>query len=82
MLTAAVDVLGPDRVMFGAHSPYRAPTAADDTKSPGLSGVDSRGSFADVGGARAFADSAPPDEQGGAKLGHLNAERILSLRTA
>ncbi|MGQ4512936.1 amidohydrolase family protein [Streptomyces sp. DW26H14] len=82
MLTAAVDVLGPDRVMFGADSPYGAPTAADDADAPGLGGVDSRGSFGGPGGARAFVDSAPLDEQGRAKLGHLNAERILNLKTA
>lgn len=82
MLTAAVDVLGPDRVMFGADSPYGAPTAASDADARGLGGVDSRGSFGGTGGARAFVDTAPLDEQGRAKLGHLNAERMLNLRTA
>lgn len=81
MLTAAVDVLGPDRVMFGADSPYGAPTAASDADARGLGGADSRGSFGGAGGARAFVDSAPLDEQGRAKLGHLNAERILNLKT-
>ncbi|WP_297621766.1 amidohydrolase family protein [Nocardia sp.] len=79
MLAAAVDVLGPDRVMFGADSPYGAPTAEGTAYPRGLGGVDSRGSF---GGARAFVDSAPLDESGRAKLGHLNAERILNLQTA
>lgn len=81
MLTAAVDVLGPDRVMFGADSPYGAPTTSD-AGGRGLGGVDSRGSFGGAGGARAFVDSAPLDEQGRAKLGHLNAERILGLKTS
>ncbi|WP_329180817.1 hypothetical protein [Streptomyces sp. NBC_01477] len=55
-----------------------APTAASDAAR----GVDSRGSFGGAGGARAFIDSAPLDEHGRAKLGHLNAERILDLKTA
>lgn len=81
MLTAAVDVLGPDRVMFGADSPYGVSTAESNAGAPGLGGVDSRGSFAGPGGARAFVDTAPLDEQGRTKLGHLNAERILNLKT-
>lgn len=74
MLQAALDVLGSDRVMFGADDPYGASTSK--------TGADSRGSFGGAGGARAFVESAPLDEQGRAKLGHLNAERILNLKTA
>lgn len=79
MLGAALDVLGPDRVMFGADSPYGAPTTGDGQEHRGLGGVDSRGAFGGQGGARAFVDHAPLDEQGRDKLGHLNAERILRL---
>ena len=58
---------------------------ASDAGARGLGSVDSRGSFAGADGARTFIDSAPLGEQAGqgrAKLGHLNAERILVLRTA
>ncbi|WP_052488767.1 hypothetical protein [Streptomyces sp. 150FB] len=63
---------------------YTRPCRPGKSSTPptaGLGGVDSRGSFAGPGGARAFVDTAPLDEQGRAKLGHLNAERILSLKT-
>jgi uncharacterized protein len=66
MLTQALDVLGPDRVMFGGDDPYGGST--------GRVGADSRGSF---GGAREFVESAPIDAQDKAKLAHLNAERLL-----
>ncbi|WP_158892745.1 amidohydrolase family protein [Amycolatopsis anabasis] len=79
MLSAAADVLGPDRIMFGADSPFGSPTAGDGAENPGPGGGDSRGAFGGRGGARAFVDSAPLDERGRDKLGHLNAERILHL---
>ncbi|MEV7051640.1 amidohydrolase family protein [Streptomyces anulatus] len=79
MLGAALDVLGPDRVMFGTDSPYGAPTTGDGQEHRGLGGVDSRGAFGGQAGARAFVDHTPLDEQGRDKLGHLNAERILRL---
>ena len=83
MLTAAVDVLGPDRVMFGADSPYGAPTASDGRADRGLGGVDSRSAYGGAGGARTFVDHAPLTEPDRDKLGHLNAEGILGLpRTA
>ncbi|ORX12695.1 hypothetical protein AWC31_31310 [Mycolicibacterium wolinskyi] len=73
MLKAAVDVLGPDRVMFGADDPYGA---------HGKIGSDSRGSFGGPGGARAFVENAPLNELDRRKFGHLNAERILGLTAA
>jgi predicted TIM-barrel fold metal-dependent hydrolase len=63
MLTAAIDVLGPDRVMFGDDDPYRG----------------MKGRFGGEGGAREFVDTAPISAEGQQKLGHLNAERLLAL---
>jgi hypothetical protein len=51
MLTQAIDVLGPDRVMFGQDDPYGG--------SAGQTGADSRGRFGGNGGAREFVDTAP-----------------------
>lgn len=56
MLSGAVDVLGPDRIMFGADCPYGAPTAGDGRADRGLGGVDSRGALGGKGGACAFVD--------------------------
>jgi hypothetical protein len=63
MLTAAVDVLGPDRVMFGDDDPYRG----------------MKGRFGTEGGAREFVETAPVSAANRRKLGHLNAERLLRL---
>lgn len=63
MLAAAVDVLGPDRVMFGDDDPYR-----------GMKGI-----FGGAGGAVEFVETAPIGAENRLKLGHLNAERLLRL---
>jgi predicted TIM-barrel fold metal-dependent hydrolase len=63
MLTTAIAVLGPDRVMFGDDDPYR--------------GV--KGRFGREGGAREFVETAPLDVEGRQKLGQRNAERLLGL---
>lgn len=63
MLTAAIDVLGPDRVMFADDDPYRG----------------MKGRFGGEGGAREFVETAPVDVEDRAKLGHVNAERLLKL---
>ena len=77
------DVVQAQRVIgVEEHAPLRRPTSESHADARGLGGADSRGSFAGPGGVRAFVDSAPLDEQGLAKLGHLNAERILDLKTA
>ena len=74
MLAQAMDVLGPDRVMFGQDDPYGGST--------GQAGADSRGRFGGRNGARAFVQTAPIDAQDKAKLAYLNAERLLLRRTA
>lgn len=61
MLKQAMDVLGPDRVMFGDDDPYAG----------------SKGRFGGDAGARAFVDSAPISEPHKEKFAHLNAERLL-----
>ncbi|WP_329064171.1 hypothetical protein [Amycolatopsis sp. NBC_01480] len=48
LLALAVDVLGPNRVMFGDDDPYRG----------------MKGRFAGAGGARAFVDTAPLNAEG------------------
>ncbi|MTD52954.1 amidohydrolase family protein [Amycolatopsis pithecellobii] len=63
MLTMAVDVLGPDRVMFGDDDPYRG----------------MKGQFGGDGGAQSFVDTAPLGLQDKEKLAHLSAERLLGL---
>ena len=63
MLEQAVDVVGPNRIMFAADHPY--------TGSNGL--------FAGVGGARSFVESAPLDPQDRERLAHGNAERLFRL---
>jgi len=63
MLRLAMDVLGPDRVMFGDDDPYRG----------------MKGRFGGDGGARALIETAPIDREHKEKLGHLNAERLLGL---
>jgi predicted TIM-barrel fold metal-dependent hydrolase len=63
MLSAAVDVLGADRVMFGDDDPYRG----------------MKGAFAGPGGATEFVETAPLSEENRRKLGHLNAERLLKI---
>ena len=68
MLAQAIDVLGPDRVMFGQDDPYGG--------SAGRTGADSRGRFSGHNGARAFVETAPISAQDKAKLAHLNAERL------
>ena len=70
----AMDVLGPDRVMFGQDDPYGG--------SAGQAGADSRGRFGASNGARAFVETAPIGAQDKAKLAYLNAERLLLRRTA
>ena len=74
MLAQAMDVLGPDRVMFGQDDPYGG--------SAGQTGADSRGRFGGSNGAREFVRTAPIDAQDKAKLAYLNAERLLLRRTA
>lgn len=64
MLTSAMEVLGPDRVMYGDDDPYRG----------------MKGRFAADGGAQTFVDTAPISPEDKAKLSHLNAERLLGLR--
>lgn len=63
MLVAAIDVLGPDRVMFGDDDPYRG----------------MKGRFGAEGGAREFVETAPVSAENRQKLGYLNAERLLDL---
>ncbi|WP_033294543.1 amidohydrolase family protein [Amycolatopsis jejuensis] len=63
MLTAAMDVLGPDRVMYGDDDPYRG----------------MKGQFGGDNGARDFVATAPIAEADKDKLGHRNAERLLGL---
>jgi predicted TIM-barrel fold metal-dependent hydrolase len=41
-----------------------------------------KGRFGGPGGAREFVDTAPLSDDGRAKLGHLNAERLLNLKSA
>lgn len=74
MLRQAVDVLGPDRVMFGQDDPYGRTT--------GAAGKDSRGEFGGDTGVRAFIDTAPLSADDRAKLAHRNAERLLLQRSA
>jgi len=74
MLAQAMEVLGPDRVMFGQDDPYGGST--------GQAGADSRGRFGGSNGARAFVETAPIGAQDKAKLAYLNAERLLLRRTA
>jgi predicted TIM-barrel fold metal-dependent hydrolase len=71
MLTQALDVLGPDRVMFGADDPYGG--------TPDQPGADSRGRFGGRGGAREFVATAPISLSDREKLAHGNAERILKI---
>jgi hypothetical protein len=71
MLRQAMDVLGPDRVMFGTDDPYGTTT--------GWTGADSRGASGGERGARAFVESAPISLRDKAKLAHLNAEHILDI---
>jgi predicted TIM-barrel fold metal-dependent hydrolase len=73
MLAQAMDVLGPDRVMFGQDDPYGGST--------GQAGADSRGRFGGSNGAREFVLTAPIGAQDKAKLAYLNAERLLLRRT-
>jgi uncharacterized protein len=73
MLTQAIDVLGPDRVMFGQDDPYGGGT--------GRTGADSRGRFGTNAGAREFVRTAPISAPDKAKLAHRNAERLLGLPT-
>ena len=61
MLTQALDVLGPLRVMFGDDDPYGG----------------SKGRFGGDGGAREFVETAPLSAEDRANLGHANAERLL-----
>jgi uncharacterized protein len=61
MLTQALDVLGPHRVMFGDDDPYGG----------------SKGRFGGDGGAREFVETAPLSAEDRANLGHANAERLL-----
>ncbi|WP_158634240.1 amidohydrolase family protein [Amycolatopsis sp. WAC 04197] len=63
LLTLAVDVLGPGRVMYGDDDPYNG----------------MKGRFGGAGGARAFVDTAPLSAEDKANLGHRNAERLLGL---
>lgn len=63
MLAAAIDVLGPDRVMYGDDDPYRG----------------MKGRFGGDNGAVDFVDSAPVDAATKLGLAHLNAERLLGL---
>ncbi|WP_181782042.1 amidohydrolase family protein [Pseudonocardia pini] len=63
MLRTAIEVLGPDRVMFGDDDPYRG----------------TKGRFGGEGGAREFVETAPLGEEDRRKLGHLNAERLWGL---
>jgi uncharacterized protein len=61
MLIQALDVLGPDRVMFGDDDPYGG----------------SKGRFGGDCGAREFVETAPLSAEDKARLGHVNAERLL-----
>lgn len=65
MLMMAVDILGPDRVMYGDDDPYRG----------------MKGEFRGDGEARAFIESAPLNAADKSKLAHANAERLLKLAT-
>ena len=66
MLLTAIDVLGPDRVMYGDDDPYRG----------------MKGEFRGDGEARRFIETAPLEAADKAKLGHANAERLLKLPSA
>jgi predicted TIM-barrel fold metal-dependent hydrolase len=68
MLSQALDVVGPDRVLFAADDPYSAMTNAESTRS----------GFAT---AREFVESAPLGPEDKAKFAHLNAERLLLNRS-
>lgn len=74
MLVAALGVLGPDRVMFGADAPFGRP--ADRL------GANSRGRFGGANGAKEFVETAPISLPDKAKFAHLNAERLLALPAA
>lgn len=63
MLAAAVDVLGPDRVMYSDDDPYNG----------------MKGKFRGEGEARKFIQSAPLTAEDQAKLSHGNAGRLLKL---
>lgn len=65
MLAAAIDVLGPDRVMYGDDDPYRG----------------MKGGFGGDNGASRFVATAPLTTDDRAKLGHLNAEKLLGIRS-
>jgi uncharacterized protein len=63
MLTQAIDVMGPDRIMFAADHPYTG----------------SHGRFAGAGGARSFVETAPIGPQDRERLAHGNAERLFGI---
>jgi predicted TIM-barrel fold metal-dependent hydrolase len=63
MLAAAIDVLGPDRVMYGDDDPYRG----------------MKGRFGGRNGAREFIASAPISPGDRERLASVNAERLLGL---
>lgn len=68
MLRQNLDVLGPDRVMFGVDDPYKS-TIGQQGKEPFARGF-----------CRAFIETAPISDEEKSKLAHLNAERLLLSR--
>jgi predicted TIM-barrel fold metal-dependent hydrolase len=66
MLLAAIDVLGPDRVMYADDDPYRG----------------MKGHFGGPRGGRDFVETAPISPEHRLALGHTNAERLFGLTPA
>jgi predicted TIM-barrel fold metal-dependent hydrolase len=73
MLRQAMDVVGPDRVMFAQDDPFG--------DGSGATGADSRGAFGGHHGGRKFVETAPISTGDKAKFAHLNAERLVLGRT-
>jgi predicted TIM-barrel fold metal-dependent hydrolase len=68
MLRQNLDILGPDRIMFGVDDPYKS-TLGQQGKEPFGNRF-----------CRAFIEDAPITAQEKSKLAHLNAERLLLAR--
>jgi len=66
MLATALEVLGPDRVMYSDDDPYHG----------------MKGDFAGIDEARRFVETSPLAPADRAKLGHLNAERLFRVPAA
>ena len=69
MLRQALDLLGPDRLMFAVDDPFNSTVGSAHQNLLGPDPVYSN--------ARAFIDAAPMTAEDKSKLAHLNAERLL-----